>query len=175
MFVETVQRQRLSISPCAKDIKEEVRKLLLRKIPGKILPGEGVLLFPTELKSLDDVQVHDGMLYPMVEYKVVMYKAHAEEILYCTVEKHSEEGIHMNHPLLSGIFVPSAQLPIPSSFETLVGRNGQRIKIWAWKYNETLLYIKQGEKCRVRVIQRQPDGQILCSLKTPGLGPLVWW
>ncbi|KAI5180956.1 DNA-directed RNA polymerase III subunit RPC8 [Nematocida sp. AWRm80] len=175
MFVEVTQRERVPISPKKKNIKEAVFKALQNKVPGHHLEGVSVTLFPLYLESISDIEVHEGVLYPLVTYRLIMYRAYPGEILACTVEKQDSSGILLTHPLLPPIYIPTSQLPEPSELCTISGRLSKPIELWAWNYNDNKLYIKAGEICRIRVLKTGHTSMILGTINGPGLGPLSWW
>ncbi|KAH9385404.1 DNA-directed RNA polymerase III subunit RPC8 [Nematocida major] len=174
MFIEAVRKERLRVSPVQREIESEVLDVLRKKIPGKVVEENGITLFPVGIESIDDVEVHEGMLYPLVAYRLVMFQAFPGEVLNCTVEKQDSTGIMLSHPLLPSIFVPASQMPSPSELTLVSGRMGTPVEIWGWKYNECVLYIRMGEVCRVSIIDtHQPT--ICASISGPGLGPVAWW
>ncbi|KAI5188754.1 DNA-directed RNA polymerase III subunit RPC8 [Nematocida minor] len=174
MFIETVQKERLQISPCQKDIGSAILAKLQWQVPGKQLEGTGVSLFPLCVEAIDDVEIHEGVLYPLVTYRLIIYQAFPGEVLTCTVEKQDASGILLNHPLLPSVFVPAAQLPPSSELTAVSGRMGTTVDIWGWKYNECILYIRMGEVCKVAIVSTA-GSSIYASMDGPGLGPISWW
>ncbi|OAG31669.1 DNA-directed RNA polymerase III subunit RPC8 [Nematocida displodere] len=174
MFVEVVQQERLSVSPKEVNLQNAVLETLRKHVPGHQVGCGGVSLFPLGIDAIDDIEIHDGMLYPLVTYRVVMYRAYVGEILMCEVEKQDTAGIFLVHALLPGIHIPSGQIPQPSELCTLPVRTS-RVDLWCWKYNDVRLYVKAGEVCKVRVIKIGKEGTIYATIAGPGLGPLSWW
>lgn len=174
MFIEIVQKERLQISPKYKDISEIVLSSLQEIIPGRQLDGVATGLFPVSIESISDVKIHEGLLYPLVTYKVVIYKACPGEVLTCIVQKQDTTGILLSHPLLPSVFVPASQMPSSSELTAVSGRMGTIVNIWGWKYNGSVLYIRMGEVCKVSVISTSCSA-IYASIDGPGLGPISWW
>ncbi|EHY65290.1 DNA-directed RNA polymerase III subunit RPC8 [Nematocida ausubeli] len=174
MFIETVQTERLQISPNEKDIHAAILATLQKKVPGKTVDGIGICLFPVCIHSVSDVEIHEGMLYPLVVYKLVTYKALVGEVLTCTVEKQDATGLLLSHPLLPSLFVPASQIPPSSELTAVSGRMGSTVDIWGWKYNDCILYVRMGEACKVSIISTE-GSRIYASINGPGLGPTSWW
>ncbi|KAI5126995.1 DNA-directed RNA polymerase III subunit RPC8 [Nematocida parisii] len=174
MFIETVQTERLQISPSEKDIDAAILSTLQKRVPGKIVNGIGISLFPVRIKTVTDVEIHEGLLYPLVCYKLIIYQAIPGEILVCTVEKQDSTGILLAHPLLPSLFVPASQLPSSSELTAVSGRMGSTVDIWGWKYNECILYVRMGELCKVSVVSTN-HSKIYATTNGPGLGPISWW
>lgn len=174
MFIEIVQKERLQISPRYKDINETVLSKLHQSVPGTHIDGIGIGLFPVSIESITDARIHEGLLYPLVEYKLVIFKACVGEILTCTVEKQDSSGILLTHPLLPSVFIPASQMPSSSELTPVAGRMGTTVNIWGWKYSDCMLYIRMGEACKVSVVSTA-HSTIYVSINGPGLGPISWW
>lgn len=174
MFIEIVQKERLQIFPTYKDINKIVLSNLQQVVPGRQIEGIGISLFPLSIESITDAKIHEGFLYPLVAYKLVVYKACLGEIITCTVEKQDTTGIFLTHPLLPSIFVPASQMPSSSELTAVAGRMSTVVNIWGWKYNECVLYIRMGEVCKVSVINIACS-MIYASIDGSGLGPVSWW
>lgn len=174
MFIETVQKEKLQISPIQKNINHAILATLQEQVPGKPIDGVGIGLFPLSIEAVEDVEIHEGVLYPLVTYRVIIYQAIPGEVLTCTVEKQDSSGIFLAHPLLSAIFVPASQLPACSELTAVFSRMGTPLDIWGWKYNGSLLYVRMGELCRVSVVKTEAS-IIYASIDGAGLGPITWW
>lgn len=175
MFIEVVQKERICAGTAKKNMKKALMEVLQKKIVGKQMDKGGALLFPLSIDSITDAQIHEGLVYPILEYTAVAYKLYAGEILTCKVERQDAQGILLSNPLVAQILVPAVQIPQPSFLSTRTGRSGTYAEMWVWKYNEVSLYVRTGEKCRVRIVSARKGEPIYATIADSGLGPLSWW
>lgn len=174
MFIELVLRKRVAVHPKQTDMREEVMRKLREGLAGEKLDRETVALFPTRLTDVSDIDVHEGLLYPLATCHLVAYRLYEREVLWCSVEKQEKAGIVLAHAFFPSIRVPPALLPQPSEFSLLETKAGQAIEMWCWKYRDAKLYVRTGDACRVRIVKSKGPG-ILASIAESGLGPTRWW
>lgn len=175
MFVEVIQKEKICAGSVKQNMKEVLIEIIQKKIAGKRIGNIGMLLFPLKISSVYNADIHDGLVYPMVEYTAMAYKVYIGEILICKIERQSKEGIMLSHNIISWVFVSSAQIPKPSFLTAITGRTGTYAETWVWKYNDVSLYVRTGEMCRVRVIGIEKGKPVYATIASSGLGPITWW
>ncbi|KAI5190487.1 DNA-directed RNA polymerase III subunit RPC8 [Nematocida sp. AWRm77] len=174
MFVEVQRTERVSIPVNTEEIEASVFEALREKCAGVHTP-ESVQLFPTQIEKVSDVEVAEGRLYPLVEYRLVEYKVYSGEILFCAIEKQDSSGIYLTHPLISSVFVPAMQLPSPSEIKVVSRKGGKSLERWSWLYGDSVLYFQTGDMCKVKVLSSKQVPFLLCTMAEAGLGPCTWW
>lgn len=142
---------------------------------GAVLPGEGCVCFE-------------------VEFKLVLFKPFAGEILEGTLETADASGARVSIGFFGDIFIPPQNMQEPSEWDDDAG-------VWVWDYNGVRMELEVGEKVRLRVVgSRFPDSPktaealaeltpesgatsngsfapmlVVGDINADGLGLCAWW
>lgn len=178
MFVESVLRERVCIHPRETSIKEAAMKKLLETSACRHVDDLGVCLAPLEIVKVEEVFIDEGMLYPLVTYKLLAFRLYPGELLGCVVERQDHDGVHLSNAMLPSIFVPHACLPEPHEKVLVSAKHGSQALLWAWSFRGSSLYVKNGDPCRVKVLSvstSKHSMHVQATMSDPGLGPRSWW
>jgi len=175
MFVEAARSERVPVKLGKEKIEAAIFDVLRNRLPNTPSTAHGTLLFPVAIESISDAEVHEGVIYPLVNYRFISYRLYPGEIVTGTVEKQDSTGVFLAHPLISSLFVPSSQLPSPSELKTVPSRNNRPVEMWVWKYEGSSLYVKMSEVFRVKILKIESPSVVYCTACEPGLGAVSWW
>lgn len=178
MFVESVVQSRICVSPQVPDVGGALLGLLAKKYAGRHIPDLGVGIYPTEVVKVEKAAIDKGFIYPLVTFKLLVFRLFAGELLECTVERQDASGVHLTNLMVPDICVPPSLLPHPAEKVSVPTKGGhEKATVWCWTYGDSRLYIKNGDVCRVKVASA-PAGAMLnvkATMAADGLGPRSWW
>jgi DNA-directed RNA polymerase subunit E'/Rpb7 len=175
MFVESILQRRVPVEP--REGLSSVGRVLLMAFSGRYIPGHGLEILASPIR-VEDAIVEEGILYPLVTYRALVFRVYPWEVLECRVERQDESGVFLSNQLILHIFVSKARLPQPSSSALLPMRGKGHALVWFWSYSQSKLYVQNGDVCRVRAISSECTGTqitVEASMIDQGLGPRSWW
>ncbi|KAK3397488.1 RNA polymerase III subunit Rpc25-domain-containing protein [Sordaria brevicollis] len=192
MFITTKIADLVQIAP--EDFSKEsfvaIEDNINAKYSNKVVQKVGlfVCLWDVTWTSEGQIGHGTGLVNVNVEFEMVVFRPFKHEVILARITHQTEEGIYLGMDFFSDIFVPAAELPDNSEFDTTE-------KVWVWKEDGQELYFDNNEMVRFRVIgeewhdqtptgpvevdqaanQLLPPYKITGSMKEGGLGCCLWW
>ncbi|KAK4199588.1 putative DNA-directed RNA polymerase III subunit RPC8 [Triangularia verruculosa] len=173
---------------------EAIEDKLNEKYANKVIPNIGLCVCVWDITDASEglIGQYDGYVNINVEFHMVVFRPHKDEVIHASIKESTPEGIRLCTPFFNDIWIPSSELPENTQFVEAEG-------LWVWNSDDVQLYFDLNEIVRFRVIdekwQVQPPTKpnesadsdaptktkyqapysIVGSMSTPGLGNYMWW
>ncbi|KAK0718911.1 DNA-directed RNA polymerase III subunit-like protein [Apiosordaria backusii] len=173
---------------------EAIEDKINEKYANKVIPNIGLCICVWDITNASEglIGQYDGHVNINVEFHMVVFRPHKDEVIQARIDKQTSEGIRLVTPFFNDIWVPSTELPENSEF-------AEAEKLWIWNCDDQQLYFDTHETVRFQVIEEkwhtqaptkpnesadsnaptktrhQPPYSIVGTMAAPGLGCCLWW
>ncbi|EKM81470.1 hypothetical protein AGABI1DRAFT_35937 [Agaricus bisporus var. burnettii JB137-S8] len=165
MFSLSIIKDTVAVQPSQFGVPadEAITAELNKKYANRVLHDVGLCICVFDLTQVGEGKVRygDGCLWYKTVFRMVIFRPFISEVVIAKVKSSDEDGIRLTMGFFDDIYIPTAYLPQPSTFDS-----NERAHFWLPPGEESeaptsqqlldspvadRMYIDQGEVLRVRV------------------------
>ncbi|XP_049848752.1 DNA-directed RNA polymerase III subunit RPC8-like [Schistocerca gregaria] len=131
---------------CLDQVVEAIHYEINKKFANKVIKDVGLCICLFDILKIGHGSIYqgDGSVFSVVRFRIAVFKPFLGEVIVGTIKYSSEEALQVTLGFFDQIWILASSLQQPSVFE-------KSDQLWAWKYQDHLLWLNPGDQIRFRV------------------------